>query len=171
MIGSEINSDLSVSTNILKLILNREVPVETNIRLNWIDVKDVAEGCYLSAQHGHAGERYILANEKSMPIRDTTKLAQQLFPKQKIGLPVAVPKPILYAMGAIMEGVSRLTNSAPLLTRKDIAMFSGLLQDFDITKSKAQLGFNPKPPQLALTDAMHYMMHHANKFGIKLQSA
>ena len=42
MIGDEAFGDLSVSYNIIKLILNKEIPVETNITLNWVDVKDIA---------------------------------------------------------------------------------------------------------------------------------
>ena len=75
MIGSESYGSLSVSYNIINLILKKEIPVETGITLNWIDVKDVAEGCYLAATKGVNGERYILANEKCTSIKDTTKIA------------------------------------------------------------------------------------------------
>jgi len=168
MIGSEVTSDLSVSMNILKLILNREVPVETNIRINWIDVKDVAKGCYLAAQYGESGSRYILANEKSMSIRETTMLARELYPNQKINLPVSIPKPVLYVVGALMELAGKIAGKAPLLSRKEIVMFSGLLQDFDLTKSKTELGFSPTLPADALREAMHYLMNRAGQFGIRL---
>ena len=80
MIGEVAFAPLNVSYNILRLILEKEVPVETKISLNWVDVKDVAEGCYLAAKKGRNGERYILASEKGTSIKDTTKIAQRLFP-------------------------------------------------------------------------------------------
>jgi dihydroflavonol-4-reductase len=160
MIGSEAFAPLNVSYNILKLIMQKEIPVETNIALNWIDVKDVAEGCYLAATKGINGERYILANEKCTSIKDTTKIAQQLFPDLKIKLPVAVPKPILFVIAWLMELSSKINGKAPLLSIKDIAMFSGLQQDFDITKAKKELGFNPKKTELALKEAMIYLFNH-----------
>jgi len=162
MIGSTAFAPLSTSYNIINLILKKEIPVETNITLNWIDVKDVAEGCYLAATKGTDGERYILANEKCLSLKDTTKIAQQLFPDLNVKLPVALPKPILFTVAWFMEMASKLNGKAPLLSTKDIAMFSGLQQNFDISKAKTQLGFNPKSGAEAVKEAMYYLRdHHA----------
>jgi dihydroflavonol-4-reductase len=160
MIGSEAFLPLNVSYGILKLILNKEIPVDTKITLNWIDVKDVAEGCYLAALHGRAGERYILANEKCMTITDTTILANTLFPGLRIKIPGSVPKFILSFIAGIMEFSAKMKGIPPVLTRKDIAMFSGLQQNFDITKSRTELGFNPKSPEKAVKEALVYLMEH-----------
>jgi dihydroflavonol-4-reductase len=158
MIGGEANLPLNVSYNILKLILNKQIPVDTRITLNWIDVKDVAAGCYLAATRGIPGERYILANEQCMTITDTTRLAARLYPELKLKIPRAVPKPLLFAIAAGMEFSARLKDKAPLLTRKDIAMFSGLQQNFDISKSRRELGFEPASPEKAVTAAFQYLM-------------
>ncbi len=157
MIGSVSHGNLSVSYNIIDLILKKEIPVETGITLNWIDVKDVAEGCYLAATKGRNGERYILANEKCTSIKDTTRIAQELFPELKIKLPVAVPKPILFVIAWLMELGSKLSGKAPLLSVKDVAMFSGLQQDFDISKARNELDFEPKKPDIAIREAMIYL--------------
>lgn len=160
MIGSEAFMPLNVSYGILKLILNKEIPVDTKITLNWIDVKDVAEGCYLAAQKGRVGERYILANEKCMSITDTTILADQLFPELKLKIPSSVPKFLLYTIAGVMGISAKLNKRAPVLTRKDIAMFSGLQQNFDISKARNELGFNPKDPITAVKEALKYLMEH-----------
>jgi dihydroflavonol-4-reductase len=160
MIGNEAFAPLNVSYNIIRLILNKEVPVETNITLNWIDVKDVAEGCYLAAIKGINGERYILANEQCISIKDTTKIAQALFPELRIKLPVAVPKFILYIIAWFMEIGSKINGKAPLLSIKDISMFSGLQQNFDISKAKKELGFNPSKPEGAIKNAMQYLYNN-----------
>lgn len=157
MIGSESFGSLNVSYNIIDLILKKEIPVETGITLNWIDVKDVAQGCYLAAIKGRNGERYILANEKSTSIKDTTKIAQRLFPELKIKVPLAVPKPLLFLIAWCMELGAKFSGKAPLLSVKDIAMFSGLQQDFDISKARSELGFNPKKPDIAIREAMIYL--------------
>jgi dihydroflavonol-4-reductase len=36
-------------------------------------------------------------------------------------------------------------------------MFYGLKQDYDISKSKKELDFNPKPSKKALEDALKYL--------------
>lgn len=157
MIGSESFGALNVSYNILDLILKKQIPVETHIALNWVDVKDVAEGCYLAATKGRDGERYILANETCTSIKETTKMAQTLFPELQIKLPAALPKPVLYVIAWLMELGSKFNGRAPLLSVKDIAMFSGLKQDFDISKARKELGFNPKSPEQAVKEAMLYL--------------
>lgn len=157
MIGSEIPGPLSVSYNIVDLILKKQVPIETHITLNWIDVKDVAEACFLAANLGQAGERYIIANEKSISLRESTRIAQQLFPALHLKLPIAVPKFMLYFFAYLLELGSKISGKAPLLSVKDIAMFSGLKQDFDISKARTELGFKPKNPEQALREAMLYL--------------
>lgn len=163
MIGGEAYAPLNVSYNILHLILNKKIPVETNIALNWIDVKDVAEGCYLAATKGRNGERYILANETCTSIRQTTEMVRDLFPDLNLKLPVALPKPLLLTVAWFMEAGSKLSGKAPLLTRKDIAMFSGLRQDFDISKARTELGFEPRSTRLALKDAASYLREHTGR--------
>ncbi|MDN3691592.1 NAD-dependent epimerase/dehydratase family protein [Chryseobacterium tructae] len=160
MIGSETFLPLNVSYGVLKLILNKQIPVDTKITLNWVDVKDVAEGCYLAAQKGRPGERYILANEKCMTITDTTILANTLYPDLKLKVPNSVPKGILFTIAAMMEFSAKLSRKAPVLTRKDISMFSGLQQNFDISKARNELGFNPKSPEKAVQEAFDYLMQH-----------
>jgi dihydroflavonol-4-reductase len=164
MIGSESFGTLNVSYNVIDLILKKQIPVDTGITLNWVDVKDVAEGCYLAATKGRNGERYILANEKCTSITDTTKIAQKLLPELNINVPKAVPKPILYLIAWFMEFSAKLAGKAPLLSVKDIAMFSGLQQDFDISKARTELGFNPKNPELAVREAMIYLREKGKSF-------
>lgn len=160
MIGSEAFLPLNVSYGVLKLILNKEIPVDTKITLNWVDVKDVAEGCYLAAQYGKSGERYILANEQCMTITDTTTLANTLYPELKIKIPGSVPKFILFMIAGMMEISAKIRQKPPVLSRKDIAMFSGLQQNFDISKARKELGFNPKSPEQAVKEALDYLMNH-----------
>ncbi len=164
MIGGEAFAPLNISYNIINLILKKQIPVETNITLNWIDVKDVAEGCYLAATKGRNGARYILANEKCTSIKDTTKIARELFPELKIKLPMAVPKPILFAVAWFMGIGSKISGKAPLLTTKDIAMFSGLQQDFDISIARTELGFSPKNSAQAVKEAMKYLRENEKRF-------
>jgi dihydroflavonol-4-reductase len=160
MIGSEASFPLNVSYAVLTLILNKKIPVDTHIALNWVDVKDVAEGCYLAATKGRSGERYILTNERCMSITETTKLAQKLYPELKLRIPATVPKFVLYGIAGLMQFTAKLSGKPPLLTTKEIAMFSGLQQDFDISKARNELGFNPKSSQQAVKEALAYLMAH-----------
>lgn len=157
MIGGIIADRLSSSNEILKAILKNKLPIETKITLNWIDVNDVAEGCFFAATKGKSGERYILANEQCMTITESIEVANQLIPELKLKKPIPVPKFVLYSFGALLGLSAKISGKAPSMTTKEVKMFYGLIQNFDISKAKKELDFNPKPSTQALKMALLYM--------------
>jgi len=163
MIGGVIADRLSNSNEILKAILNNKLPIETKITLNWIDVNDVAEGCILAATKGRSGERYILANEKCMTITESIQLANDLLPELKLKKPVLVPKFVLFTFGTLLGLRAKVLGKAPAMTTKEVNMFYGLVQDFDISKARKELGFNPKPSKQALKLALSYMWEERDR--------
>lgn len=162
MIGSEAHK-LSYSNNLVYQIMNGEIPVDTNISINWIDVKDVALGCYNAMQKGKDGHRYILANETHISMQDSVKIAANNFPELKLKTPVKPPKWILYTVATLMELGSKITGKEPLLQRQYLDMFYGLHQDFDITKSKNEIDFKPKSSKKALLEAITYLKNDWSK--------
>lgn len=158
MIGS-MAYKLSYSNNLVLQVLNGEIPVDTNVTLNWVDVKDVASGTYNAMIKGRDSERYILSNEKHTTLQETVKIASDLYPELKLKMPKKVPKCLLYSVAGLMEFSSKLTGKEPLLQRHYLDMFYDLKQDYDISKSKKELGFNPKPSKRALEDALKYLKY------------
>ncbi|WP_339924546.1 NAD-dependent epimerase/dehydratase family protein [uncultured Cyclobacterium sp.] len=156
MIGSEAFK-LSYTNKLVHQILNGQIPVDTNVTLNWIDVKDVALGAYRAMLKGRNGERYILSNEKHTSLQESVKIAAELYPELKLKTPKKVPKSLLYAVAGLMEFISKITGKEPLLQRHYLDMFYGLKQDYDIQKSRQELDFNPKPSKVALIDSLKYL--------------
>ncbi|MBQ0787869.1 MAG: NAD-dependent epimerase/dehydratase family protein [Oceanihabitans sp.] len=156
MIGSEAYK-LSYTNRLVFQILKGEIPVDTNVTLNWIDVKDVAFGAYQAMLKGKNGERYILANEQHTTLQESVEIAAALYPELHLKTPKKVPKCLLYSVAGLMEFTSKLTGKEPLLQRHYIDMFYGLKQDYDISKSKQELGFHPKSSKKALLDALIYL--------------
>lgn len=156
MIGSQAHK-LSYSNNLVFQIINGEIPIDTNITLNWIDVKDVALGSYNAMQKGNDGERYILANEEHTSMQESVKIAAEHFPELKLKIPKKVPKCLLYSVAGLMELTSKLTGREPQLQRHYLYMFYGLKQDYNITKSRNEIDFNPKPSKQALIEAIEYL--------------
>lgn len=156
MIGSKAYK-LSYSNNLVLQVLNGEIPIETNVTLNWVDVKDVALGTYKAMEKGRDGERYILSNEKHTTLQESVKIASDLYPELKLKMPKKVPKCLLYSVAGLMEFSSKLTGKEPLLQRHYLDMFYNLKQDYDISKSREELNFNPKPSKDALEDALKYL--------------
>ena len=156
MIGSHAHK-LSYSNNLVYQILKGEIPVDTNVTLNWVDVKDVAFGAYQAMLKGKDQKRYILSNPTHTTLQDSVKIAANLYPELKLKTPKKVPKCLLYAVAGLMEFSSKLTSKEPLLQRHYLDMFYGLKQDYDISKSKEELNFNPKPSKQALEEALTYL--------------
>lgn len=156
MIGREAYK-LSYSNNLVLQILNGKIPVDTNVTINWVDVNDVALGAYNAMKKGKNGERYILSNAKHTTIQESVKIASELYPELKLKTPKKVPKWLLYFVAGLMEFSSKITGKEPLLQRHYLDMFYGLNQDYDISKSVLELGFNPKPSEVALKGALEYL--------------
>lgn len=52
---------------------------------------------------------------------------------------------------------AKALDEAPAMATKEVNMFYGLVQDFDISKVRKELGFNPKPSKQTLKLALSYM--------------
>jgi dihydroflavonol-4-reductase len=66
------------------LIINGDIPLDTNITINLIDVKDVALGAYSAMQKGYDRHRYIFANEKHFSMLESVKIAAEQLPELKL---------------------------------------------------------------------------------------
>ncbi|TCI94740.1 SDR family NAD(P)-dependent oxidoreductase [Tenacibaculum sp. M341] len=161
MIGSK-SHNLSYSNKLVHQIMTGEMIADTNITLNWIDVKDVAIGAYLAMKKGKNRERYILANEKHTSIQESVHIVSKEFPDLKLKTPPKIPKFTLHIIAFFMEIGSKLTGKEPLLKREYIKMFYGLKQDYDIHKAKTELGFNPTNSKTALINAVKYLKNDWN---------
>lgn len=156
MIGSKAHK-LSYSNNLVLQILNGQIPIDTNITLNWIDVKDVAIGTYNAMIKGTNGKRYILANKKHTTLQESVKTALNLYPERKLKTPKKVPRFLLYFIATLMELSSKITKQEPLLQKQYLDMFYNLKQDYNIESSIKDLNFNPKPSKQALKEALIYL--------------
>lgn len=148
---------LSYSNNLVLKVLKGEIPVDTGITLNWIDVNDVTKAMYNAMLKGKNYQRYILANEKHTSLQETVAIAAKLYPELKLKIPKKVPKSVLYCIATLMEPASKITQKEPQLQRHYLDMFYGLHQDYNIDSSKKDLDFKPKSSEKALQDALIYL--------------
>ncbi|MEM7654739.1 MAG: NAD-dependent epimerase/dehydratase family protein [Bacteroidota bacterium] len=148
---------LSYSNRLVWQILNGQIPLDTNISLNWVNVLDVAKGAYAAMQRGRDGHRYILANETHTTIQESVKIAADLFPNLGLKIPLKAPKALLYLLAGLMELGSKIHGKEPRLQRHYLDMFYGLKQDFDISKARKELGFQPITSEEALIAALQYL--------------
>ncbi len=156
MIGSHCTS-LTPSHNMLRMVLDGKIFADSQFYINWVDVKDVAEGCYLAALHGKNGERYGLGTPKAIGLTDIISIAQRLYPKLQLKKPFKMSKWMLYLTAATFEGMTLITRKEPMLQSNQVRMYFNVHQDMDISKSQRELGYQPISPELALENALRYL--------------
>jgi dihydroflavonol-4-reductase len=149
---------LTPSMGLLERVVRGALPVDMNIRFNFVDVRDVAEAMLAAAERGRAGERYILAGDESMGIPTLIELASEVSP----GLqpPPKVPRPVLMGIASVMELGGRLTGREPALVRSQVRMFYGTDQELVTEKARRELGYAPRSSEEAVRDCFAYLIEH-----------
>src|SRR5262245_2033698 len=92
--------------------LNRAMPAFLDTGLNWVHVRDVAEGHILAAEKGQAGQRYILGNaEGNWTMHEAFTVLEEVtgIPAPKMRIPYSVALAAAYAN----EAFSFFTGKVP----------------------------------------------------------
>jgi dihydroflavonol-4-reductase len=132
--------------------LNRRMPAYIETGLNFVDVRDVAEGHLLACERGRAGERYILGCEN-------LTLAQLFARLEKLSGVAAPTRRIPYALamaaGVVTTGVASITGREPRAPLDAVRMARKKMW---VTHEKAarELGYAPGPVDAALQRAIDW---------------
>lgn len=115
--------------------------VQTNVSL--VDIDDCAEGHVLAAQHGVAGQRYLL-NGIQMPLTDALSLAGDVAGVKR--RPRLVPRPAAVAGAYVVEHAFRLARKRPPVCRE---MVKTLLHGhrYDGSRAQRELGLTYTAPR------------------------
>ncbi|HAL16840.1 MAG TPA: hypothetical protein DCP32_08830 [Anaerolineaceae bacterium] len=107
---------------------------------HWIHVEDVVRGIELAAERGRAGETYILADERAVPMIELVETIARLLevnpPKRYLPVPVA------YLLALFLETIARLTGGTPRLSRELVLGFIAN-RAFNTNKAKRELEYTP----------------------------
>ncbi|MBO4544761.1 MAG: NAD-dependent dehydratase, partial [Verrucomicrobia bacterium] len=134
--------------------LKGEMPAYLETGLNWVHVRDVAQGHILAAEKGRIGERYILGNaEGNWMMKDTFTVLADITglkaPKIKIPYKVAL------AAAYVNEAISHFTGKPPKAPIAGVKM-AAYRMFFDPSKAIKELGLPQTPPRQALEDAIQW---------------
>jgi dihydroflavonol-4-reductase len=139
----------------LDLFLSGGSPMFLDCNLNFVDVRDVADGIILAADKGRAGERYILGGE-NVALRDLLRRLEAMS-----GRPMprrTVPAAVALAAGTVSEWVSRtFTGKTPAATREGV-LLALRSAPFDSSKAKSELGYAPRPIEEALRGEIDWLL-------------
>jgi dihydroflavonol-4-reductase len=126
---------------------------------SYVDVRDVAAGHLLAAEHGRAGERYILGGTNLTYTAFFAELARLVeWPIFRLRLPNAVA-PMVAALDSWF-GSKR--HKWPYLTRSQARLLSGFFY-FSSAKAIRELGYQPRPARASLADAYTFWLNNRRR--------
>ena len=138
------------STGDVKLFLDGKLPSIPWGGLSYVDVRDVASAFVRAATEGEVGTRYPLGATNctvAQFLKDLERLSGQRGPR------IRLPRPVELVAARLMAGVLRRLGKTPDFDY-ETAQMSQLFWYIDSERSKAELGFSPRPTDETLRDTI-----------------
>ncbi|MGR9086445.1 MAG: hopanoid-associated sugar epimerase [Gammaproteobacteria bacterium] len=134
------------------------IPAYVDTGLNIVHVDDVAKGHLQAFEHGRIGERYILGGE-NMSLKQILGVVANLTHRRppRVRLSSNMVLPLAYAA----ETWARLTDGDEPMVTVDGVRLSRQLMYFSSEKAQKQLGYQPRPADMALADAISWFQTEA----------
>ena len=126
------------------------MPAYVDTGLNIAHVDDVALGHWLALKKGKIGERYILGGENLGFAEILAHIARITGKKPPT---LKIPRLPLFPLAYGAELMARLTKKEPFITVDGLKMARKKMF-FSSEKAKRELGYAPRPAELALADAI-----------------
>lgn len=132
--------------------MNGKLPAYVKTGLNFVHVRDVAEGHLLAAEKGKVGSRYILGNA-NLSMREFLELLGKLAgrPAPRVRIPYAVA----FLVGCASTGLSAVSKAEPKVPLEAVRM-SKHFMFFDAGKAVRELGLPQTPVETAARDALDW---------------
>jgi len=122
--------------------------VDTGLNLAHVD--DIAAGHLAALERGRIGERYILGGENVLLRQMLADIAQNTGRRPpRLKLPLTLMFPLAWGS----ETMARLTGTVPFVTRDALQMARHRMF-FTHEKARLELGYDPRPYQQGLADAI-----------------
>ena len=138
------------SMGLVRRFLMRQIPVYVDGGLNVVDVRDVAAGHLLADRKGKSGERYILGGRNFTLQRlfaDLARISGASPPALRLPAPLAISG---------VEMARRL--GIPLPVSREEVRSGSLWWIYRSTKAKKELGFEARPHEETLEDAVRWQL-------------
>jgi dihydroflavonol-4-reductase len=141
------------STGDVRRFLRRQIPVVPVGGVSFVDARDAAAATAAALERGRAGERYLLGAANWTVKEFFARLGRvaNIAPPR-----VRLPRRWNEWGASIVEELYRWRGKEPPVDRISVEM-AACYWWIDSSKAKAELGFDPRDPQLTLVDTVEYL--------------
>ena len=141
---------------LVKMYISGKLPAGIDGGYDFVDVRDVAEGCLEALEKGRAGECYILSNEY-ISIRSLFESIRKVVGgRRKPCLPIWIAK----LFEPVFGFMARITHTRPLYTRYAISTVEGN-GHFSHMKATRELGYRPRKMDTTIADTIAWLKAEA----------
>lgn len=148
------DKELTPPSAMLAHFITNPSPFFVDCVLNYVDVRDIAAGMTLAADHGRNGERYILGGD-NLRLRHVTQIIAQVSGRRAPWL--NLPGPIALAAGAILERIATsITRRTPAATIEGVRL-ALRSAPIDSGKARRELGYVTRPVEDVLVRTVSWL--------------
>ena len=139
-------------TQLIQQYITGKLPAGVTGGYDFVDVRDVAQGCIAAADNGIKGECYILSN-RYVPVSDLLEYMRiATNGKKKICFPLKLAK----AAAPVFEWIGKMTKTRPLFTKYSLHTMDANGR-FSHDKATMQLGYSPRDMKDTVADTISYL--------------
>jgi dihydroflavonol-4-reductase len=128
------------------------MPAYLDTGLNFVDVRAVAEGHLLAAEHGRVGERYLLG-DRNMDFSEMLQVLAKISGRR--APTVRIPYAVAYAFAALDTAVAGITGKEPRAPLEGVKLARHKMF-VDSDKAQRELGYQPGDVEAALRRAVEW---------------
>jgi dihydroflavonol-4-reductase len=136
--------------------LRGRLPAYVDTGLNIVAVEDVAQGHILAEQKGAVGQRYLLGGE-NMSLRQILEILARLCGRRMPRFPM--PWAVAFAAAQVNQFfIGTILRREPSIPLEGVRMARHKMY-ISSDKARRELGYNPRPAEEALRNAVEYFRH------------
>ena len=134
-------------------LYHHQIPALVPGGYNWVDVRDIVQGCIAATTQGRKGEKYLLSGEwKSL--KEISSLITQITGMKTTSL--EMPFWVAQVGLPFITLFSKVTGGEPLYTRESLHIIKNGSRKISNAKARSELGFAPRSLETTLTDLFQW---------------